>query len=230
MGVTYLDMLVSTNFDEDHMSGYADLQSRGIAIGCILANPTVAPETILKLKTEDGMGKGIEALAATLAMRRQMGWAQTPPLIPNTHMIWTWNQYPYFDDENNLSLVFRIDIFGVRFMFPGDLERRGWANLLDTCPQFRPVVAGVSVLIAAHHGRENGISEKMFSEFGCSPNLVVISDDYKQYETQETTTYYGNVARGLFNFRGSLGIRKVLTTRRDGEIKFSFLNGRCNTW
>ncbi|MBF4014829.1 hypothetical protein ISI02_24600 [Burkholderia pseudomallei] len=230
MGVNYVDMLVCTNYDEDHASGFADLTRRGITVGCILGNPTVAPETIAHLKTEDGMGNGIKAIAETLATRRLIGWAQVPPQIPGINMIWSWNPYPFFDDENNLSLVFTLDIKGFRFMFPGDMERRGWEHLLTTCPAFRPVVAGVNVLVAAHHGRDNGICEDMFDRYGCTPKLVVISDDYKQHDTQETTNYHGSKASGIENYRGRPGLRRVLTTRSDGEIWFSFVNGRCDVF
>lgn len=227
LGVHYLDMLVCTNFDEDHMSGYPDLLNRGIGIGCILANPTITPEMIVQLKTRDGMGPGIAALANALAIRRGMAWAQVPPTIPNVNMIWSWNPFPYFDDENNLSLVFTLDIRGFRFMFPGDMESNGWANLLATCPAFRPVVAGVDVLVAAHHGRRSGISKKMFDVYGCNPKLVIISDDCKKYDTQDTTSYYGSKAIGITNYRGQPGVRRVLSTRSDGEICFSFVNDRC---
>jgi beta-lactamase superfamily II metal-dependent hydrolase len=230
LGVSYIDMLVCTNLDEDHMSGYPDLLGRGVGIGCVLGNPTVAPETIVKLKTQDGMGNGIEALANTLAVRRSIGWQQTAPYIPDVNMIWTWNPYPYFDDENNLSLVFTIDVHGFRFMFPGDMERVGWTNLLETCPEFRPIVAGVNVLVASHHGRWSGICQDVFDVYGCTPTLIVISDDYKQYDTQETTTYYGSKATGISCYRGQPGIRKTLTTRNDGEIRFSFHSGRCEVW
>ena len=73
-------------------------------------------------------------------------------------------------------------------------------------------------------------SEEMFDVHGCNPNLVVISDDYKQYDTQDTTTYYGSKAIGITNFRGQPGVRRVLTTRSDGEVRFSFVNGRCDVW
>lgn len=230
LGIGYVDMLVCTNFDEDHMSGYPDLVSRRIGIGCILANPTVSPETVAKLKTSDGMGPGIEALTNTLAVRRSRAQIQVSPIIPNVNMTWSWNPYPFFEDENNLSLVFTLDIRGFRFMFPGDMETDGWTNLLVTCPAFRPIVAGVHVLVAAHHGRKSGISEAMFDVFGCTPTLVVISDDFKQYDTQETTAYYGSKAIGITNYRGRAGTRKVLSTRSDGEIRFSFINGRCDVW
>lgn len=230
LGVTYIDMLVCTNFDEDHVSGFPDLESRGIAIGCILGNPTVSGETIIHLKTEDGknnLGKGIEAVADALSIRRKIGWQQVPPQIPGVNMIWTWNPYPYFDDENNLSLVFTLDVHGHRFMFPGDMECKGWENLLKTCPQFRPVVRSVEVLVAPHHGRLSGVYREMFIVYGCAPKLVVISDDYKQYDTQETTSFYASKTSGIYGFRGELGVRKVLTTRSDGPLMFSFHGRNC---
>lgn len=228
MGVDFIDMLICSNYDEDHASGYPDLRRRGITVGCMLGNPTVRAETILHLKTEDGMGDGIEGVALALAARREIGWAQIPPTIPGLFLTWAWNPYPFFDDENNLSLITTLDIHGFRFMFPGDMERRGWENMLETCPPFRQVVARVNVLIAAHHGRENGICKDMFDIYGCLPKLIVISDDYKQYATQETTNYYAAKASGIDGYRGRPGMRYVLTTRKDGEIRFSFQNGRCD--
>ncbi len=67
----------------------------------------------------------------------------------------------------------------------------------------------------------------MFSVYGCKPKLIVISDDYKQYETQETTTFYGSKASGISGFRTDLGLRKVLTTRCDGPLVFSFRGRDC---
>lgn len=226
LGVTYIDMLVCTNYDEDHASGFPDLGRRGIKIGCIVGNPTVAAETIASLKTEEGMGDGINAIARTLAVRRQIGWVQTPPTIPGLGLTWSWNPYPYFDDENNLSLVATLNIHGFDFMFPGDMETKGFDHLLNTCPPFRQTVAGVDVLVASHHGRSSGICPEMFNKYGCTPQLVVISDDYKQHDTQETTNFYRTKTRGIASFRGQ-GARRVLTTRRDGEIRFSFTKGCC---
>lgn len=230
LGVKYIDMLVCTNYDEDHASGYPDLKNREIVIGCILGNPTVSPETIIHLKTDDGMGLGIEAIAATLAARNQIGWRQTVPLIPGVDIRWTYNPYPFFNDENNLSLVLTLDIHGIRFMFPGDMEKQGWEHMLATYPPFRSTVAGVNVLIAAHHGRENGVCKDIFNIHECKPNLVVISDDYKQYNTQETTNFYAGKALGISGYRGAPGMRYVLTTRRDGEIRFSFRSGKCEVF
>lgn len=229
LGIKWLDLLICTNFDEDHMSGFPDLLRREIGIGCILGNPTVSPETITHLKTDDGMGPGIEALAEVLRIRRDINFVQTPPVIPGMSLGYCWNPYPFFDDENNLSLVTTLGIHGVNFLFPGDMERKGFDNILSTYPPFRDVVARTHVLIASHHGRRNGICPAMFDDFGCRPSIVVISDDYKQYDTQETTSYYGSKCDGIAWFRNG-GRRYVLTTRSDHEIRFSFRDRGCLIW
>jgi beta-lactamase superfamily II metal-dependent hydrolase len=222
--VSYVDMLVCTNYDEDNVSGLSDLTRRAITIGCILGNPTVTPKAIGKVKAKGGKGDGIRKVAATLEARRLIGWAQTPPLIPGLNVTWTWNLYPYFDDENNLSLVVTLNIHGFNFMFPGDMNKKGFDHLLKTCVPFRQTVRGVHVLVAAHHGSFDGICPAMFDAYGCRPALVVISDDHKNHDTQKSIDYYGSKAAGIPSFRDQ-GARSVLSTRTDGEIRFSFKDG-----
>jgi beta-lactamase superfamily II metal-dependent hydrolase len=225
MGVTWIDLLVCTNFDEDHMSGYPDLLERGINIGCILGNPTVVPEAIAHLKTEDGMGAGIEALAKTLAIRRGMNWVQTPPFFPGVQLARFWNPYcQRWDSENNLSLMLHLSVHGTNFLFPGDMERDGFKNVLAYGP-FAALMPRLHILIAAHHGRENGKCEALFDNYGCSPQMVLISDCAKTYQSQETVPYYASKAKGIANVRGQT--RYVMTTRSDHEIIFRWEGGRA---
>jgi hypothetical protein len=107
------------------------------------------------------------------------------------------------------------------------MECEGFEHLLGANQRFRAVVGSLDVLVASHHGRENGICEDMFDVWGCGPKLVVISDDYKQYDTQETAAYYGTKCAGIQGFRGLPGARKVITTRNDGDITFTFQSGNC---
>lgn len=228
MGIKHLELLVVTNYDEDHVSGFRNFLLQGVTMGQILRNPAVTPATIRQLKSEDGMGIGIETLVAALTAIPELDVVGNRiPTPPGVNLEWYWNPYPFFEDENNLSLVLVLEVHGIRFMFCGDMEKPGFRNLLNTCEAFRKVVSTIHVLVAAHHGRANGICEEMFDTWGCRPEVVVISDDYKQYSTQETTAYYGRKAKGITGFRNELGLRKVLTTRRDKELVFSFLNGRC---
>ena len=221
--INHIDLLVCTNYDEDHASGFPSLVEHGISVECILGNPTVPAEVIEHLKTEDGMGPGIKVLSNTLALRATQGKEQVVPSIPGVIFHWAWNTWPYWETENNLSLVAYFDILGYKFLFPGDMEKDGFTNLLRNST-FASWMSEVDVLIAAHHGRENGKCEAMFDDFGCSPQLVIISDCAKRHQSQETVGYYHSKSRGIPNFRKQ-GPRYVLTTRSDGYIRFDFEDG-----
>lgn len=222
LGVNFVDLLICTNYDEDHASGAPSLIEYGVDVGCILGNPTVPASVIAHLKKENGMGRGIRVIANSLAER---GIIPTPPTIPGLALSWFWNPWPYRTDENNLSLVAHLSIHGWNFLFPGDLETDGWMNMLKYAP-FAALMPNVDVLMAAHHGRANGKCDELFSVHNCNPALIVISDCEKKHQSQETVPYYYLRARGVQSFQGN-GPRSVLTTRSDGELWFRFEGGRC---
>jgi beta-lactamase superfamily II metal-dependent hydrolase len=60
-GINWLDRLYVTNFDEDHVSGFPNLTDN-VRIATLYRNPSVSPANIRYLKSEDGMGVGIERL------------------------------------------------------------------------------------------------------------------------------------------------------------------------
>lgn len=231
MGVTFLEQLVVTNYDEDHVSGYPDLLAQSVHVDWVFRNTSVTPSTITHLKSETGMGRGINALVQSLGgFGPPGGNGNPPPTFPGVSMEYFHNDYPVFDDENNLSLVLYLKVYGTSFLFPGDMECDGFEHLLATSARFRQIVPSINVLVASHHGRDNGVCEDMFDTHGCRPQLVVISDDYKQYDTQETTRYYASKAKGINNFRASGVNRRVLTTRSDGDIHFTWANNNCTVY
>ena len=168
-GVGFIELLICTNYDEDHASGIESLVDNDVAVGCILGNPTVPAEVIEHLKSEDGMGTGIRIIANSLAGR---GVPQKPPDIPGLTLRWFWTKWPHWDTENNLSLVAHLSIHGTNFLFPGDLEKDGWRNMLQFQP-FAALMPGIHVLMAAHHGRESGRCEELFDAYRCEPQLVL---------------------------------------------------------
>lgn len=226
LGVRHLDMLVVTNYDQDHVSGYPNLAD-SVSIGHIVRNTSVTPVEIWSLKSEDGivsaaMGRFIQAIGTDFGPPGAGPALQLPGVGWTVHR----NAYPSFDDENNLSLILRLVIGNVSFLFPGDMECAGWRHLLTTDTHFAELVASTTVLMASHHGRANGICPDLFDQFRCNPELVVISDDYRQYASQDTTNYYRSKCRGIANFRGQ-GQRSVLTTRSDGTLAFEWNGTDC---
>lgn len=190
----------------------------------LLRNPSVSATDLFALKSEDGMGLGIRTLSRIIPSFHPS--ANPEPVFPGLSWQAFWNPYPAFTtDENDLSLVLYLTLNGTTFLFPGDLEKKGWLNILQTNANFRDCVSNVDVLIASHHGRESGICEELFDVYRCRPQIVVTSDDNHRYDTQKTTQFYASKANGMNGFRGG-GRRAVLTTRSDGNLSFTWLGFR----
>lgn len=216
-GISQLEMLTVTNYDEDHVSGFGNLLDN-VHVQWIKRNATVNAATIRRLKSEDGMGPGIERLVDALENRfTQFAGPNNPlPTFAGLEVREFYNSYPTFEDENNLSLLTLLKCNGTGVLFTGDLERAGWLKLLER-EDVRQALRETSVFIAPHHGRESGCCDEIF-EF-CKPFYIVISDKGYMYDTQKTASYYHDKAKGG-PFRDQ-GTRHVLTTRRDGSIAFN---------
>jgi beta-lactamase superfamily II metal-dependent hydrolase len=214
-GIYTIDLLIITNLDEDHVSGLPNILKHNINVTNIFSNPTVQPGAIRLLKAQHGMGYGIDAVVNELTRR---GVAQQIPWIPDVGIHCFWNPYPQaFEDENNLSVITSLTFGGGRVMFTGDIECAGFNHLLGTNVAIRSEVRGVDFFVAPHHGRANGLCPDLFDVYGCSPKLTIISDDYKQYDSQETDDWYRARTSG-YPFKSAGDRRWVLTTRTDGNI------------
>jgi beta-lactamase superfamily II metal-dependent hydrolase len=223
-GITHLDLLLITNYDEDHMSGARNLREQGISVAQIFGNPTVSPATIRHLKEENGMGVGTEVIVTSLSERLARNEPQYLPQVPGLEITCFFNPWPFWTDENNLSVVSYLSYRGTNFLFTGDMERKGMLNLLAN-ENFSNLLPSVHVLMAPHHGRENGRCPEMFDAHGCRPQVILISDCAKRHQSQETSTFYGSKAIGI-PFRKQTR-RTVLTTRNDGYMKFLFRDDGC---
>ena len=101
-----------------------------------------------------------------------------------------------------------------KILFAGDLEVAGWRRLL-TIPSFGQDVQNVSVFVASHHGRESGCCTELFELF--RPQLVIISDDERQYDSQDTDDWYRTRCTGAVFVTNER--RYVATTRKDGSMR-----------
>ena len=139
---------------------------------------------------KDGMGSGARAVAGWLACPKGTALGAEPDFMP-VQIRWYYGFYipgaP--NTTNDLSLVV-VAQFGVfKIVFAGDLEVAGWRRLLGL-PSFRQDLMGTSVFVASHHGRESGRCTELFDLF--RPQLVIISDDERQFDSQDTDDWYRN--------------------------------------
>ncbi len=212
-GCTAIEHLYISHFDQDHVADLPDLLAT-LPIRIFYRNRSMSPDQIRQLKLRSGpLEQGVRAAIDMISGATDVTpHTQAAAALGGVEVTTFCNDYPTFQDMNNLSLVSFIHHAQVSIVLPGDLEKAGWQQLLGN-PTFREHLGRVQIFVASHHGRENGYLPEVFNY--CTPDIVIISDTAIQYATQENK--YAQHARGLpWNNRTST--RYVLTTRHDGNI------------
>lgn len=215
---THFALAAFTNLDEDHLDDLPRAPGR-IEAQALFSNPTVSAAALASMKPH-GMKPGVRFMHGLLT-RYGPGLIGPRPDLGGVSLRAYSNVFRRdFVDTNNLSLALFAKWGTFTVLFAGDLETAGWRSLLQV-PGFREDLMRVRVLVASHHGRANGRSEDAFRWM--RPDVVVFSDDARQYESQETDAWYRARVHGipdLDNPRplGGYGRRHVFTTRRDGHL------------
>jgi beta-lactamase superfamily II metal-dependent hydrolase len=219
---TRLDYLFITNDDQDHMSDLDGLWLEGIYVATMIRNPYPSADILRAMKEEGG------PLTTDIKRYIDIHCSYNQPVSApfNDHMGGIthktyFNRHPEFKTTNDLSLAIFIEFCGFKILFPGDLEKEGWLALLQR-QDFCADLTGVDILVASHHGRENGYCEEMFEY--CRPRAILISDKTIVHNTQGMTqTYRQRVIdywpKGVY-VATTRRHRHVLTTRRDGWMQF----------
>jgi len=217
-----IDYFFVTNADQDHLSDLNGVWESGISIGAAFYNSHPQPDILRRIKEESGdVSADIERY---LHIRQSYVYPAAEPFdlyMGGITAVTYGNTYPEFDDTNNLSLAVFIKYRGFKILFPGDLEEVGWRALLRR-QDFRAELAGVTILVASHHGRESGYCAEVFDY--CAPCAIVMSDKAIVHDTQLMSRTYGERVRerhpnGVV-VRNTQERRLVLTTRYDGHIEF----------
>lgn len=92
------------------------------------------------------------------------------------------------DNGNNHSLVIRVDYGESSFLFPGDLENAGIADLLARYAG--TAMLDTDVLLVSHHGAANGTTAPFLS--AVSPQVAVISMGPSATQERWTAWAYGH--------------------------------------
>jgi beta-lactamase superfamily II metal-dependent hydrolase len=218
-GGDHISLLAFTNLDEDHVEDLPYVLKH-VSLGAIFSNPTVSASALAAMKRAGGMGKGV-GVAHCILDRFGSGQIGTVADAGEVKATAFYNRYGIdFTDTNNLSLAVIVRYRGFFILFAGDLETAGWRALLKL-PGFVQHLPHVNVMVASHHGRANGQCDELFRLM--KPDVVVFSDDAKQYESQETDAWYRSRVNGLRDLNNPRplaghGRRHVMTTRRDGNL------------
>ena len=118
---------------------------------------------------------------------------------------------------NNLSNVVVVEYDGYKIVLPGDNESASFKYLFETYPDFEKAISNADILLAPHHGRQNGFHRDFVKTV--NPNLTVISDGSKP--STHARDRYSKVSSGLFVHNKSTKSnikRYALSTQNDGYV------------
>lgn len=210
---------VLTNYDHDHFSGLPYLYSRA-KIKTVLLPKNLSMDEIRALKSEST--NALDTLEKIRSTYTKDVTGHTPPFKQQVFSLKKeeLEKVGIPIATNHLSQVVFIKYGETTFCIPGDLEYRSWELILKK-PDVQAWLRQSNILIAAHHGRENGYHKDIFKY--CSPLCVIFSDKNIIHNTQTnmSTLYASHVRKSGVMFTSAKGIanfRKVLTTRNDGHI------------
>ena len=157
-GVTTLDAVIATHFDEDHIAGLIG------AMNVFPANEVLVPAytadtkiyaSFMRMAENKNLPRRTPSPGETLTFGKAAIRFLGPSLFDH-------------ERENDNSLAVLISGGGCRFLFTGDLETEGETELLASGRSLR-----ADVLAVGHHGSSTSTTEELLS--AVSPSYAVIS-------------------------------------------------------
>ncbi len=130
---------------------------------------------------------------------------------------------------NNSSIPVIINFQGTlysrKFLIGGDLEKKGWEELLKR-QSFRDAVKGTDFFITSHHGHSSGYYKELFDVMG-KPYVNIVS---ARSRDENVESAYSTPERAVgINFNGQP--RYMLSTRKDGSISIEVDGqGKVGVW
>lgn len=231
LGRQRLDYFINTNADQDHVSGLDSLWRAGVSIGSLTRNRSISGADLRRIKEAGGhrLTDDLERLVQLHTDYTTSAAISFDAGMEGIRKRQFCNAYPTLTDTNDLSLAVFISFGTFKILFPGDLGAVGWHRLLQN-PDFCDELRTTTILVAAHHGRESGYHSPVFEY--CAPSAVVLSDKPIMHDTQATVqAYRARVQPRSIRVSTTNRERRVLTTRRDGHIRFEvFPNGSFNVY
>ncbi|CAI6016465.1 ComEC/Rec2 family competence protein [Cohnella sp. JJ-181] len=170
-GVRRLDALVLTHLDADHIGG-AHAIIRELQVGRILFNGTIKPDGDVLRLFHEAEDAGIPMYAVNSGMVwRPDASATLEAMYPLETA--RDDRIPAADEQNDLSVVLRLTLYGRSFILPGDLESAGESAVLGELRRQGVAPSAVDVLKAGHHGSKTSTTASWLAWW--RPAEVVVS-------------------------------------------------------
>ncbi len=219
-GVRRLDALVLTHLDADHIGG-AEAVLRDVPVGAIIWNGTWKESALTERLFHAAQVRGIPVYAARRGERWALDSSTTLEVLypldgdaaVDGHS--SSAPLPELKEQNELSVVLRVTLYGRTFLLTGDLEAPGERRIIaeqmarSEGTQLLLTPPAVDVMKAAHHGSKTSTSSEWLAWW--HPAETVISVGRNNLYGHPHPTITGRIAN-----EGSL----LLRTDEVGEIQY----------
>ncbi|WP_019909148.1 ComEC/Rec2 family competence protein [Paenibacillus sp. HW567] len=172
-GIHRLDAVILTHGDQDHAGGLQAVLE-GVPVSALLFNGTLAGREPYRKLMGTALAAGVRLYAV------QQGMVLAPDEDTELTFLWPAGEagegsaMPEVDDQNHLSVVFRLEMNSRSFLFTGDMDKAAEETILEDGRQ-AGIGTGqpIDVLKVAHHGSKTATSAAWLDFW--NPSSAVIS-------------------------------------------------------
>lgn len=209
-----IDILIITHPDSDHLAGAVEVM-KNYDIGLVLTNGRDCATKICAEFDKIAKEKNIKITAAHAGQKIDFGNnvimdiflpAEAKAKADSTSL--TVNK----NEDNNFSVISRLDYGADSFLFMGDAEAKEEIDLLDFWPN-----AAAEVLKVGHHGSKNSSNQLFLDKI--KPKFSILSAGAKNrygHPTIETLEKLKNIGSEIF--RTDLGGDVVMVSKGEGVM------------
>jgi competence protein ComEC len=203
-GVHYLDAVVLTHGDQDHTGGLQAVLDQ-IPVKALLFNGTITGTDTLEKLLSTALAKDIPiyAIHNTMVMQPDK-YSEITFLAPEIIQ----DELPIVEEQNHSSLVFILEMNGVRVLMTGDMDEASEMNILRDEANTTTVFKGVDIIKIAHHGSKTSTSEDWLTRWKASVAVISVG----------VNNTYGHPNSGVVDRIIEQGIR-IFRTDEQGEIQ-----------
>ena len=222
IGNSKIDIFINSHRDSDHMRGVKKLNNkfgiREIWDSGVIGTTTDSTEYQQYMDLRRKIGKEIQP-------KKAWTFGDCKLRVMN-------GKHEDFDNANDQSLIVKLEYKGSGIMLPGDSSFKSWKEFV--LPNYYDSSIKSTILLASHHGSDSFFDDPEDSKYyyeehakKIAPKLTIISvGDNDTHPDENAVKIYKKHSTGY----GKKKV-KILTTKKDGTIKFKFnTNGASQYW
>ncbi len=204
-GVTELEGVFITHPDRDHVGGYTAVRSE-YEVGAVYSSAICGDMYVIEGAAVNDTHVKLEP-GETVELADGVYFEVLAPYEYNA------------EDDNNNSLVMRLQVNGVSVLFAGDMKKEEEQSLLSA-----DVLSECDILKVGHHGRKDATSEEFLSVV--KPKYAVIStsvDEADNTAHRKVLDRLNDCGCNNVYITEDYDLALVLSISENGEIKFGNL-------